>query len=76
MAIDNKHEGDTLVLEITNGHKEEVENLVEAYKIKDGDEAKLIAYLLGVASHESVIGSSIGANGRFFSPPDEWVEKK
>ena len=74
MAIDNKHVGDTLVLEMTNGHKDTVDKLVKAYKIKDGDEAKLIAFLIEAASQDGVIGNPIGANGKFFAPLDSWVD--
>ena len=77
MAIENSHnEKGDLVLTITNGHKETVEKLVKAYKIKDGDEAKLIAFLTDAVAQDGVIGSPIGANGKFFSPADHWVEKE
>ena len=83
MAIENKQEKvvvddreqDALVLTITNSHKSAIEKLVDAYKVKEKDEAKLIAFLIAVAGEEGVIGKPIGADGRFFSPPDEWIEK-
>lgn len=81
MAIQNKHEEteidgkkqNALILTITNGHKDTIEKLVKAYDIKEGDEAKLIAYLIAVASNEKIIGKPIGSDGRYFSPPDDWV---
>ena len=84
MAIQNQQEKvvvdgeeqDALVLTITNSHKSAIERLVDAYKVKEKDEAKLIAFLIATAGEEGVIGRPIGANGRFFSPPDEWVEKE
>lgn len=75
MAIKNEHKGDTLVLEITNKHKEQMENLVKAYKIKDDDEAKLIAFLMAVADHPDVIGRPIGTSGSFFDPPQDWLKE-
>ena len=83
MAIENTYktikkedgeEQEALVLTLTNRHKKNIEELVEAYNVKEKDEAKLIAYLLAVASQEGVKGEPIGANGKFFALPDDWVE--
>ena len=64
---------EALILTITSGHKETIEKLVRAYAIKDGDPAKLIAFLIDVASEKSVIGRPLGTTGNFFSLPREWV---
>lgn len=76
MAIINEHnpKGD-LILTITNRHRETIEKLVKEYKIKGADEAKLIAFLIEAVSQEGVVGNPIGANGKFFSPADSWVER-
>ena len=66
---------EALILTITNGHKETIENLVRAYNIKGGDPAKLLAFFISVASEESVIGRPLGTTGNFFSLSREWVEQ-
>ena len=77
MAITNEtNTKGELILTVTNGHKETIEKLVKAYRIKGSDEAKLIAFLIDAVSQEGVIGNPIGGNGRYFTPTDSWVEKE
>ena len=64
---------ESLILEITNDHKETIKDLVKAYKIKDGDEAKLIAFLIAVASHEDVKGKPLGNGIKVFLPQEDWI---
>ena len=68
--------GESFVLTISNGHKKTIESLVKAYRIKDADEAKLVAFLIDAVSQDGVVGNPIGANGKYFYPADSWVEKR
>ena len=79
MAIVEKREkdkkgNDAFVLTITNGHKDEIDKIIDAYKIKDKDPSKVIAFLLQVASQKDNLGKPLGTSiGGFYIPPKEWV---
>jgi len=63
--------GETLWLEVTNGHKDRFAEIAEAYGIKDNDPTKVLSFLTRVAIENK--GKPLGSpDGRFLSPPPEW----